>query len=691
MKSNGELNRLPTELSIFLSCFKVDTGIYFGLRTELMTCGIELWKLLLYQSIFSSVDQDVNNETGHDRDDVEIVEKSASESTGDVDLDSSVISQNLPDKDVDMDASVASQSPADKEKTAVSANDDMDVSEALENNDNNSTRDDLDASTVSVNDKEGDASAEPAVKDTPSKVKKIEDKLKITPKKVLSPKQIQKKLESEKKRAEKQKEKEEKERLKNEEKERLKQEKLKQKQEKDEQKKKEKEMKEQEKLKKIEEKEQKKKQKEEEKEQEKIKKQQELEEKNKEKIKQEELKQKTASAFVNFFAKKDTPVDTKKSEEAASVFKPFEIKSDMRLPKLRREPLSESDKHNLIQLLENPDESRSYLKDLKAGKTIGKSEKTWPVEDEGNDDDVVVLEEESNLGESICEDKPKAAIMKAKYLKFHENRRPAYHGTWRKKSAFISGRKPFGTDNNMFDYEVDSDDDWEEEEEQGESIAGSDDEEKENEPEDDYEVDNEFFVPHGHLSDDEVDDEEASKLSPEDLKQKLKLLKDEFDQDMQSKTHKLKPRSIGCVWFNKDGTCDEEAIEKYLKPLKMITNGQIIIKSRALLDLVTTTNKKKQALQDLDPEVIKMFIKFIHGNTNKKRVLVEEFLTYIGNENCNVEVRKGSLYKHLNLLATWKKCTEEGLLRNKHCWMVGQDVQKKYKVELKIVEKMDSS
>lgn len=46
------------------------------------------------------------------------------------------------------------------------------------------------------------------------------------------------------------------------------------------------------------------------------------------------------------------------------------------------------------------------------------------------------------------------------------------------------------------DYEVDSDSEWEEEE-PGESLHGSDDEKEKDESEDDYEVDNDFFVPHG--------------------------------------------------------------------------------------------------------------------------------------------------------------------------------------------------
>ena len=57
----------------------------------------------------------------------------------------------------------------------------------------------------------------------------------------------------------------------------------------------------------------------------------------------------------------------------------------------------------------------------------------------------------------------------------------------------------------MFDYEIDSDDEWEEED-PGESIHGTDNEE---EPEDEYEVDNDVFVPHGYLSDEEGQDNDS--------------------------------------------------------------------------------------------------------------------------------------------------------------------------------------
>lgn len=78
---------------------------------------------------------------------------------------------------------------------------------------------------------------------------------------------------------------------------------------------------------------------------------------------------------------------------------------------------------------------------------------------------------------------------RAKFLHFHENRRPAYYGTWRKKSKKVSGKNPFGVDLQMFDYEVDSDEEWEEEE-PGESLHGSDDEKDKDNVDDDYEVSN---------------------------------------------------------------------------------------------------------------------------------------------------------------------------------------------------------
>ena len=100
------------------------------------------------------------------------------------------------------------------------------------------------------------------------------------------------------------------------------------------------------------------------------------------------------------------------------------------------------------------------------------------------EDDVQILEEDDDdeIGDEFVENeqepKSKATVLapgtckvykKAKFLSFHDNQRPAYFGTWSKKSSKVSARLPFGKDTDLFDYDYDSDDDWEEEE-QGKSI-----------------------------------------------------------------------------------------------------------------------------------------------------------------------------------------------------------------------------
>lgn len=91
---------------------------------------------------------------------------------------------------------------------------------------------------------------------------------------------------------------------------------------------------------------------------------------------------------------------------------------------------------------------------------------------------------------------------RAKLLQYHEDVRPPYYGTWQRKSKIISGRRPFAQDEDVFDYEVDSEAEWDLGG-PGESLKGDDSEE--DEELDDYEIDMKTFVPHGYVSDDEME------------------------------------------------------------------------------------------------------------------------------------------------------------------------------------------
>ncbi|RWS30837.1 chromatin assembly factor 1 subunit A-like protein [Leptotrombidium deliense] len=154
-------------------------------------------------------------------------------------------------------------------------------------------------------------------------------------------------------------------------------------------------------------------------------------------------------------------------------------------------------------------------------------------------------------GDVIVDDE--ASKQKAKLLKFHENNRPPYFGTWRKKSVKISARNPFAKDE-IFNYDVDSDDEWEEEE-KGESIKDADSDVSEEEG-DGYELD-EMFVSHGYLSDDEQNDENAenTEIERHGILTKEEVLLDEKRKPIK----KLLPIVVGCVWRNMDS--DEKSLK----------------------------------------------------------------------------------------------------------------------------------
>ncbi|XP_045776115.1 chromatin assembly factor 1 subunit A-like isoform X2 [Maniola jurtina] len=429
-----------------------------------------------------------------------------------------------------------------------------------------------------------------------------------------TPKRVQKKLESAKKKEER-----EKERLEREKKKQLeKEEREKQKREKDEQKKREKEEKEEAKKKEREEKEEqrrkekeeKEKQKElekkirEEKEEQKRKEKEEKEEQRRkekearedekkkkqealeqEKLEQEQKKKKAAEAFVSFFVPKQKAEKESVTTNCVSknnMLSSFTIKSDMRLAPTTRVSLNDDSKKTLDNLLleQNVSETSLYIKSLKDGSRKPLTDgKTWPLTDK-DDDDVMIVEDElpppvDSVSQIITCDSAPHEKLRPKLLAFHDNRRPPYWGTWRKKSSFIKPRQPFKTDE-LLDYEVDSDEEWEEEQD-GESLDGSAAGSEDEQDADEYEVDNEVFVPHGYLSDEEatLDEDDVQSLSPETQKARLKHLEDEFENEMKKPTEKLKPWFYGLSWETEDGGKPEkcaDAIWDYFGKFSMIMN-----------------------------------------------------------------------------------------------------------------------
>lgn len=57
-----------------------------------------------------------------------------------------------------------------------------------------------------------------------------------------------------------------------------------------------------------------------------------------------------------------------------------------------------------------------------------------------------VSDDELEGAEAVIEEPTAKQNYRAKFLKFEENRRPAFYGTWRKSSKNIKARNPFVTD-----------------------------------------------------------------------------------------------------------------------------------------------------------------------------------------------------------------------------------------------------
>ncbi|KAF9156593.1 Chromatin assembly factor 1, subunit A [Actinomortierella ambigua] len=117
----------------------------------------------------------------------------------------------------------------------------------------------------------------------------------------------------------------------------------------------------------------------------------------------------------------------------------------------------------------------------------------------------VLLQDQDEDPESMFNHKSIPAL-KMRLIQFAENYRPAYYGTWSKRSDKVTGRRHLGRDTDMLDYDFDSEAEWEEDEE-GEELKSDDDEEEDEMS--DQEEEDDWLVPEGYLSEDEGLDQEG--------------------------------------------------------------------------------------------------------------------------------------------------------------------------------------
>ncbi|KAL3104792.1 hypothetical protein niasHT_023991 [Heterodera trifolii] len=199
----------------------------------------------------------------------------------------------------------------------------------------------------------------------------------------------------------------------------------------------------------------------------------ELPEEPSEKENADSVKRPRQSVISTFFHRVDKPAPppTVPPSILNTRFRPFQLKEGMRIaPVLMRRPLNETEYHNFLRSAEN--EASDFLARCKTKRQKHTATNT--------------------------------DAQKPKYYHFHDNYRPPYWGTWRRRSAQITGRRPFGREETL-NYEENSDEEWEEEPEDADECKSDEEIERDDDVMDDEENDG-FFVAHGYLSDDEGSD-----------------------------------------------------------------------------------------------------------------------------------------------------------------------------------------
>jgi hypothetical protein len=267
---------------------------------------------------------------------------------------------------------------------------------------------------------------------------------------------------------------------------------------------------------------------------------------------------------------------------------------------------------------------------------------------------ITVLSDNPFAPQPYDEEKVISVQNKYKFLGFHEDHRPPYHGTWSKSSALVTGRKPFGKDPEYLNYEVDSEAEWEQEDEEGEDCDKSDGEEEDMPDDDDNDS---FLAAEDELGLDEEDDEDTKNL------RKKKLLS---DATISAKAcviapmaggvgHELTEEAIGCVV---EGFDPREAMDLLASHIGRVLAPELDICLDALPHKTREEQEPKApATQKMTPEGLKLMAQFVHNSTiNSKEKIITELL----NAHPNVATSRAQAMRELEVTAEKRRLPKGG-------------------------------
>lgn len=192
------------------------------------------------------------------------------------------------------------------------------------------------------------------------------------------------------------------------------------------------------------------------------------------------------------------------------------------------------------------------------------------------------------------------------------------------------------------------------------------------------------------MSDEEWQNEDEFDYdNAEDHKIKMQLIQKQFDKEMKKKTQKLKPRVIGLIWQNADGSRPENCssgVWNLLNNNSVYFEGECVKidpppnSNETLTDDENSNTKSVRRLKISEKEIPDL-IRLINGNTYKIDFLSEEFRAFVAKNNPGQrEFTTASIKNKIRELAMHQRCPEEGPMYNKKCWYVPIDTRKRYNV-----------
>uniref|UniRef100_A0A7S4MAW3 HMG box domain-containing protein n=1 Tax=Odontella aurita TaxID=265563 RepID=A0A7S4MAW3_9STRA len=322
---------------------------------------------------------------------------------------------------------------------------------------------------------------------------------------------------------------------------------------------------------------------------------------------------------------------------------------------------------------------------------------------------------------------------KYKFLGFHEDQRPPYHGTWSKPpSKIVGGRTPFAKDSSFLDYDVDSEAEWEEDDDEpGEDCDADDDGDDEEEKMlDEEEGDTRMYnYQDGWLAqdddlglEDEDDDEETKALRRRKMQEEVNgteggsdagnngraakhstvcviaplmggipqvggacgassddnvaAAKDRCPELVQELVEGVGPREAADLLSSHVGRTLLPAFADFCfdafppeEPKKPKPEPKRDSATEKKLSDSSSTSQRGNVIVDMTPEEMMAFAKFVHNSTLGSRGKVMEGFRV---EHPNVKVSRAEMLRKLDTISTKRRVNRGGFV-----WEVKEDMLKK--------------